>query len=294
MKKINLLNILVNQLCDIEKHKSDLAKDALCDFISSTDTLLHDKQKALSLIEKKIMEIAEEIGFFERKDIPLMMSDEDENALYSLLVARRYMMDKIMGEPSKNLVALVSRQSKKLAILTEKCLRQGTEMWDAIKATSRFESKDGYLQYGEFVLTYQADSCHSVLALDDDNMYGSDFNFIHRLVCVLCEQINLFDDNLIDKKLILDALAGKDWADEDLPSGVARWYESALLSPAFEGISINPALLILHCSLPYSIPDIVRMNHFVCSMGITCEKDISLDTYNAKGGMSEIKFSAHG
>ena len=56
------------------------------------------------------------------------------------------------------------------------------------------------------------------------------------------------------KKLILDALADKGWAAEDLPSEVTSWDESVLFTPAFEKIKICPALLALHCSfaLQYS------------------------------------------
>lgn len=277
MKKIDLVGLWVELLCELDDRKSGFAEDALYAFVSDPGTSLHKKQKALALIENKIREIAERIGFFEREDVPLVIGDEDKYALYSLLVARRYVMDKMMGEPSKKLLARVFRQSEKLAMLTAKCLKQGAKMAKAIHDASGFDSKHGYLQYGEFVLAYKADSSHSALVLDDDGRYGSDFNFIHRLVCTLCEQVELFNDNLIDKKLILDAIAGKDWQEEDLPSDVARWDESALFSPAFEGISINPALLVLHCSLPYSIPDIARMNHFVCKTGITCEKSLLLN-----------------
>lgn len=81
------------------------------------------------------------------------------------------------------------------------------------------------------------------------------------------------------KKLILDALADKDWEEEDLPSEVASWDESILFSQAFEGIKLCPAMLALHCSLPYSIPDIVRMNNFVINTSISCEKNFSEDTF---------------
>lgn len=75
-------------------------------------------------------------------------------------------------------------------------MRQGTEMWHVIMASSSFKENDGYLQYREYVLTYQADFCQSVLAFEDDDMYGSFFPFIHRLVYTLGEQTNMFDNNL--------------------------------------------------------------------------------------------------
>ena len=164
------------------------------------------------------------------------------------------------------------------------CLKQGTEMWDAVQNSSSFKAND-YLQYGEYVLEYKADSCQAVLALEDDDVYGSAFPFIHRLIYTLGEQINLFDNNLMKKKLILDALADKGWAAEDLPSEVTSWDESVLFTPAFEKIKICPALLALHCSLPYSIPDIVRMNNFVSRTAITCEKSFSEDTYHVNDDM---------
>ena len=90
------------------------------------------------------------------------------------------------------------------------------------------------------------------------------------------------------KKLILDALADKGWAAEDLPSEVTSWDESVLFTPAFEKIKICPALLALHCSLPYSIPDIVRMNNFVSRTAITCEKSFSEDTYHVNDDMMDM------
>lgn len=287
MSKIDLVSILVRQLCEVDDHESDLAEDALYDFVSNPNTSLSEKQDALALIERKIKHIAEEIGFFEEEDITVRISDKDKFALYSLLVARRYLMDQIMGEPSKDYVERVSYQSDKLAILMGECLKQGTEMWNAVKNSSSFKAND-YLQYGEYVLEYKADSCQAVLALEDDDIYGSAFPFIHRLIYTLGEQINLFDNNLMKKKLILDALADKDWAAEDLPSEVTSWDESVLFTPAFEKIKICPALLALHCSLPYSISDIVRMNNFVSRTAITCEKSFSEDTYHVNDDMMDM------
>lgn len=278
MTKIDLVSILVRQLCEVDGHESDFAEDALYDFVSNPNTSLQEKQDALALIERKIKHIAEDIGFFEMEDISVRMSDKDKFALYSLLVARRYLMDQMMGEPSKDYVERVSYQSGKLAILMAECLKQGTEMWDAVQNSSSFKAND-YLQYGEYVLEYKADSCQAVLALEDDDAFGSAFPFIHRLVYTIGEQTDLFDNNLMRKKLILDALADKDWEEEDLPSEVASWDESILFSQAFEGIKLCPAMLALHCSLPYSIPDIVRMNNFVINTSITCEKNFSEDTF---------------
>ena len=278
MSKIDLVSRLVRQLCEVDGHESDFAEDALYDFVSNPNTSLQEKQDALALIERKIKHIAEDIGFFEMEDISVRMSDKDKFALYSLLVARRYLMDQMMGEPSKDYVERVSYQSGKLAILMAECLKQGTEMWDAVQNSSSFKAND-YLQYGEYVLEYKADSCQAVLALEDDDAFGSAFPFIHRLVYTIGEQTDLFDNNLMRKKLILDALADKDWEEEDLPSEVASWDESILFSQAFEGIKLCPAMLALHCSLPYSIPDIVRMNNFVINTSITCEKNFSEDTF---------------
>ena len=278
MSKIDLVSRLVRELCEVDDHESDLAEDALYDFVSNPNTSLSEKQDALAFIERKIKHIAENIGFFDEEDITVRISDKDKFALYSLLVARRYLMDQMMGEPSKDYVERVSYQSGKLAILMAECLKQGTEMWDAVQNSSSFKAND-YLQYGEYVLEYKADSCQAVLALEDDDAYGSAFPFIHRLVYTIGEQTDLFDNNLMRKKLILDALADKDWEEEDLPSEVASWDESILFSQAFERIKLCPAMLALHCSLPYSIPDIVRMNNFVINTSITCEKNFSEDTF---------------
>lgn len=287
MSKIDLVSILVRQLCEVDDHESDLAEDALYDFVSNPNTSLSEKQDALALIECKIKHIAEDIGFFEEEDISVRISDKDKFALYSLLVARRYLMDQMMGEPNKDYVERVSYQSDKLAMLMAECLKQGTEMWNAVKNSLSFKAND-YLQYGEYVLEYKADSCQAVLALEDDDVYGSAFPFIHRLIYTLGEQINLFDNNLMKKKLILDALADKGWAAENLPSEVTSWDESVLFTPAFEKIKICPALLALHCSLPYSIPDIVRMNNFVCRTAIMCEKSFSEDTFHVNDDMMDM------
>ena len=139
MSKIDLVSILVRQLCELDDHESDLAEDALYDFVSNPNTSLSEKQDALALIERKIKHIAEDIGFFEEEeDISVSISDKDKFALYSLLVARRYLMDQIMGEPSKDYVERVSYQSDKLAMLMAECLKQGTEMWDAVQNSSSF------------------------------------------------------------------------------------------------------------------------------------------------------------
>ena len=64
MSKIDLVSILVRQLCEVDDHESDLAEDALYDFASNPNTSLSEKQDALALMERKIKHIAEDIGFF--------------------------------------------------------------------------------------------------------------------------------------------------------------------------------------------------------------------------------------
>ena len=77
MSKIDLVSILVRQLCELDDHESDLAEDALYDFVSNPNTSLSEKQDALALIERKIKHIAEDIGFFEEeKDISVRISDK--------------------------------------------------------------------------------------------------------------------------------------------------------------------------------------------------------------------------
>ena len=125
------------------------------------------------MIERKIKHIAEDIGFFEEEDISVRINDKDKFALYSLLVARRYLMDQMMGEPSKDYVERVSYQSEKLAMLMAESLKQGTEMWDAVLNSSSFKAND-YLQYGEYVLEYKADSCQAVLASEDLSLMSGD------------------------------------------------------------------------------------------------------------------------
>ena len=102
MSKIDLVSILVRQLCEVDDHESDLSEDALYDFVSNPNTALSEKQDALALIERKIKHIAENIGFFEEEDITVRISDKDKFALYSPLVARRYLMDQKMGEQRKD------------------------------------------------------------------------------------------------------------------------------------------------------------------------------------------------
>lgn len=40
MSKIDLVSILVRQLCELDDHESDLAEDALYDFVSNPNTSL--------------------------------------------------------------------------------------------------------------------------------------------------------------------------------------------------------------------------------------------------------------
>ena len=46
MSKIDLVSILVRQLCELDDHESDLAEDALYDFVSNSNTSLSEKQDA--------------------------------------------------------------------------------------------------------------------------------------------------------------------------------------------------------------------------------------------------------
>lgn len=103
MNNKELVSILVRQLCDMDDHGNGLAEDSLYDFVNNPNASLSEKQNALALIERKIAYIAEDIGYFE-EDIVVGLSDKDMFALYSLLVVHRYLMEQIIGEPSKEYV----------------------------------------------------------------------------------------------------------------------------------------------------------------------------------------------
>lgn len=44
MSKIELVSILVRQLCEVDDHESDLAEDALYDFVSNPNTSLSENK----------------------------------------------------------------------------------------------------------------------------------------------------------------------------------------------------------------------------------------------------------
>lgn len=51
---MDLVGILVRQLCNMDDHGNGLAEDAQYDFVNNPNASLSEKQNALALIERKI------------------------------------------------------------------------------------------------------------------------------------------------------------------------------------------------------------------------------------------------
>lgn len=204
---------------------------------------------------------------------------ENEHDVIDLLMGIRYVvLNEMMLHPTPAEVERFRYQNDKLFKLTQEYYAQCRNMWRTLFHTP-YKVDDRYCYEVEGVLRFEYGDDDAVVKLENDDYYGSDFQYM----------IHLQDELIYKMDSLLNGVFGSFvGATEDgykqinnmLDDGDS-WDECSLHKPEFADICVCYAMHALHTHQDYSLPDILRMDDFVVKVHLQYENEVC-DTRDAE------------
>lgn len=208
---------------------------------------------------------------------------ENEHDVIDLLMGIRYVvLNEMMLHPTPAEVERFRYQNDKLFKLTQEYYAQCRNMWRTLFHTP-YKVDDRYCYEVEGVLRFEYGDDDAVVKLENDDYYGSDFQYMIHLQDELIYKYKM--DSLLNG--VFGSFVG---ATEDgykqinnmLDDGDS-WDECSLHKPEFADICVCYAMHALHTHQDYSLPDILRMDDFVVKVHLQYENEVC-DTRDAEIG----------
>ena len=204
---------------------------------------------------------------------------ENEHDVIDLLMGIRYVvLNEMMLHPTPAEVERFRYQNDKLFKLTQEYYAQCRNMWRTLFHTP-YKVDDRYCYEVEGVLRFEYGDDDAVVKLENDDYYGSDFQYM----------IHLQDELIYKMDSLLNGVFGSFvGATEDgykqinnmLDDGDS-WDECCLHKPEFADICVCYAMHALHTHQDYCLPDILRMDDFVVKVHLQYENEVC-DTRDAE------------
>lgn len=204
---------------------------------------------------------------------------ENEHDVIDLLMGIRYVvLNEMMLHPTPAEVERFRYQNDKLFKLTQEYYAQCRNMWRTLFHTP-YKVDDRYCYEVEGVLRFEYGDDDAVVKLENDDYYGSDFQYM----------IHLQDELIYKMDSLLNGVFGSFvGATEDgykqinnmLDDGDS-WDECSLHKPEFADICVCYAMHALHTHHDYCLPDILRMDDFVVKVHLQYENEVC-DTRDAE------------
>ena len=170
-------------------------------------------------------------------------------------------------------VARLEKVNDLLLDLTNRTYKRTASLARKVLSTPREELDDDLTVEGKFVPEF--DLPYSVLRLEDDNYYGSDFA---RMAAIL-QETEEYQPGMADVRCYLDQIENFTPAITDEELGCANtmddgttWGEAWLRIPPLEHIIISYALHALVTHMNWSIPDVLRINDYKIEVTLTVQQ----------------------
>lgn len=253
----------------------DDAYSEILEYIREVATV-DEKREVLQNVEQRVKKIVNcdlANSFF------LRYLSENEHDVIDLLMGIRYVvLNEMMLHPTPAEVERFRYQNDKLFKLTQEYYAQCRNMWRTLFHTP-YKVDDRYCYEVEGVLRFEYGDDDAVVKLENDDYYGSDFQYM----------IHLQDELIYKMDSLLNGVFGSFvGATEDgykqinnmLDDGDS-WDECSLHKPEFADICVCYAMHALHTHQDYCLPDILRMDDFVVKVHLQYENEVC-DTRDAE------------
>ena len=212
-----------------------------------------DKRRVVQEVERRIKMIARydaDKSFRFRK-----FSEQEREVLDSLWSTRVKILNVMMLNPTEEEIERLGHQNDKLRELSKDAFAQGRNLWQSLLHSPHLKADDDRYDVEEHVGFCYNDE-DSVLKMDNDDYYGSDFEYMLHFHC------NFRDSGRYSYGEPLVADDGTSWNLDYLDN------------PAFGKFCICHLLHSLHSHEHYSLPDILRMDDFWTDVSLRYEREV--------------------
>ena len=187
---------------------------------------------------------------------------------------RKFILDALFAKHcSEEEIARLEKVNSLLLDLTNRTYKRTADLFRTLIAMHKEEMDDDYVIEGSLVPEF--DTINSILRLENDDYYGSDFT---RMGAILCKT----EKYLLDLAQVSPAwsssanytptMSDKELNCENLLDDGTSWAEGPLRNPKLKHITICYALHALCTHMNFSIPDVLRMNDFKVEVNLTVQQ----------------------
>ena len=181
--------------------------------------------------------------------------EQEREVLDSLWSTRVKILNVMMLHPTDAEIARLGHQNDKLRELSKDAFAQGRNLWQSLLHSPHLKADDDRYDVEEHVGFCYNDE-DSVLKMDNDDYYGSDFEYMLHFHC-----------NFRD--------SGRYYVGEPLVADDGtNWNLDYLDNQAFDRFCICHLLHSLHSHEYYSLPDILRMDDFYVHVWLQYEREV--------------------
>ena len=203
-------------------------------------------------------------------------SESERELLDDLLGLREVTLDEMMLHPTAAEVERLSQLNDKLYKLTLECFEQCRNLWLTLYR-SPYKVDDRFCYDLDSTLRFEYADKDSVLHLENDDYYGSDFDYMIHLTDELLSTEHCKMDTIVN-----GASANFFGNEEDtlreltdtLDDGTS-WAEGYLHNKAYDHLCICYAMHALHTHEPWCLPNILRMDDFTLNVKLNYERSVS-------------------
>lgn len=153
---------------------------ALMDYVGEASD--DDKRRVVQEVERRIKMIARydtDKSFRFRK-----FSEQEREVLDSLWSTRVKILNVMMLHPTDAEIARLGHQNDKLRELSKDAFAQGRNLWKSLLHSPSLMANEDYYDVEEHV-DFSWNDEDSVLKMDNDDYYGSDFEYMLHFIAIL-------------------------------------------------------------------------------------------------------------
>ena len=201
--------------------------------------------------------------------------DEEYAKVKELLSVRQSLLDDMfLATPEE--INRLEHVNTLLGDSTKKMFRRTASLYRTLLSSYRDkEFDDDYEVIGSLKCNVDYDSegeCYgTVLKLDNDKFYGSDFGYMIALVNGMQDVENIVECHINYKETHTPNMSDKDLDCYDHWDDGVSWNEGQLNRKELEHICICYAIHVICVHNEYSLPDLLRLNDFWVEAQITCQ-----------------------
>lgn len=205
--------------------------------------------------------------------------DAKYKKIKELLNVRQTLLDELFLATSEEIIRLEQVNSL-LDELTKKMYHRTASLYRALLSSYRDEEfDDGYEIEGTLKCNVDYDSedgsYGTVLKLENDEFYGSDFGYMIALINEMQDRENIVECHIGYKETHTLSMSNEELDCYDHWDDGVSWNEGELNRKELEHICICYAMHVICVHNEYSLPDLLRLNDFWVEALVKCQHFVS-------------------